>query len=171
MVPTAPEARDTQPGASSTIPSSDDRIPMTIRSPCSTFPTFCCSISTRPGSHGQLKPKGSVGPHPVTDLGRILQVLPGVGRGPGYQGLQLGDQGRGTVLRPALWIDALQSVHRQVVAAHAVEQHHIEGGRRGALLGETANVETVDVDVPVHDLVDRALVAVEGEDDLLVGGE
>src|SRR5215218_3447704 len=114
---------------------------------------------------------GSRGPHPVTDLGRVLQVLPGVGRGPGDRSLQLGDQGRGAVLRPAPRIDALQGVYREVVAAHAVQDNHVEGGCRGALLGEAANVEAVDVDVPVHDLVYRAPVAVEGEDDLLVSGE
>src|SRR5215218_11416474 len=114
---------------------------------------------------------GSRGPHPVTDLGRVLQVLPGVGRGPGDRSLQLGDKGWGAVLRPASRIYALQGLRGQVVAAHAVEDDHVEGGRRGALLGEAANVEAVDVDVPMHDLVDRALVAVEGEDDLLVCGE
>ncbi len=49
--------------------------------------------------------------------------------------------------------------------------HHLErrGGR--ALLVEAAHVEAVDVGVPVHDLVNRPLVAVEGEDDRLVRGE
>ena len=36
---------------------------------------------------------------------------------------------------------------------------------------EAAHVEAVDVDVAVHDFVERALVAVEGEDYRLVGGE
>jgi hypothetical protein len=53
----------------------------------------------------------------------------------------------------------------------AVLADHVEGGRRDALLGEAANLEAVDVDVPVHDLVDRSPVAVEGEGDLLVGDE
>src|SRR5215212_2483524 len=98
-------------------------------------------------------------------------MLPRIGRGSGDRSLQLGDQGRGTVLRPAPRIDGLQGIYRQVVAAHAVEDHHVEGGRRGALLFEAAHVEAVDVDVAVHDLVERAPVAVEGEDDLLDRGK
>jgi hypothetical protein len=74
-------------------------------------------------------------------------------------------------VRPTFRPDALQGLHRQVVAAHAVENYHIEWGRRGALLFEAANVEAVDFDVTVHDLVNRPLVAVEGEGDLLVDGE
>src|SRR5918993_1413456 len=46
-----------------------------------------------------------------------------------------------------------------------------QAGRRGALLVEAPDVEAIDVDVTVHDLVNRALVTVEGEDDLLVGGK
>src|SRR5215207_661692 len=171
MAPSAPEARDASPGTNSTIPDRDARLPRTIRTPCSSVPTFCSSISTRPGWRGRLSLEGSRGPHPLADLGRVLQVLPGVGRSPGDRSLQLGDQGRGAVLCPISRIDALQGVHRQVVAAHAVQDNHVEGGRRGALLREAPNVEAVDVDVPVDDLVYRAPVAVEGEDDLLIGGE
>src|SRR5918993_1230710 len=113
----------------------------------------------------------SRGPHPLADLRRVLEVLPRVSLGPGDRSLQFGNQGRSTVVRPTFRPDTLQGLHRQVVAAHAVENDHVEWGRRGALLVEAANVEAVDIDVPVHDLVNRALVTVEGEDDLLVGGE
>src|SRR5215211_271261 len=116
----------------------------------------------------QLSPGGSRGPHPLADLGRVLEMFPGVGLGSGDQDLKLGDQGRGAVVRPTVRTNAPEGLHRQVVAAHAVEDDHVEWGRGGALLGESPHVETVDIDVSVHDLVDRPPVAVEGEDDLLV---
>src|SRR5215211_1771594 len=112
---------------------------------------------------------GSRGPGPITYLEHILQVLLGVGRGPGDQRFALGDQGRGAVLPLAR--GAPQGLCGQVVAAHAVHDYHAERRRGGALLFEAAHVEAVDVDVAVHDLVERALVAVEGEDYRLVGGE
>src|SRR5215210_7068101 len=112
---------------------------------------------------------GSWGPGPVAYLGRVLEVLPRVGDGPCDRRLALGDQGRGAVLPLAR--GAPKRLCGQVVAAHAVQDHHVEGGRGGALLFEAAHVEAVDVDVAVHDLVERALVAVEGEDYRLVGGE
>src|SRR5215207_11594288 len=114
---------------------------------------------------------GSRRPHPVADFGRVLQVLSRVGPGPGDRSLQFGDQGWRAVLRPAFRTHTLQGVHSQVVAAHAVKDDHVERGRRRALLGEATHVEAVYIHVAVHDLVDCALVAVEGEDDLLVGGE
>src|SRR5215212_6056867 len=112
---------------------------------------------------------GSCSPGPVAYFGRVLEVLPRVGGGPCERRLALGDQGRGAVL--PLACTAPKHLCGQVVAAHAVENHHVERGRSGALLFETAHVEAVDVDVAVHDLVERALVAVEGEDYRLVGGE
>src|SRR5215211_981969 len=111
-----------------------------------------------------------LGPDPVANLGWVLEVLPRVSRGPGDQRFAPGDQGGRDAVLP-LARGALKRLCGQVVAAHAVEDHHVEGRRGGALLFEAAYVEAVDVDVAVHDLVERALVAVEGEDYRLVGGE
>src|SRR5215207_7384446 len=96
--PTAPEATDALPGIRSIIPDSEARLPKTVRTACSTVPTLRSSISTRPGRRELLRSEGSRGPHPLTNFGRVLWVLPGVGRGPGDQSLQVGDQGRGAVL-------------------------------------------------------------------------
>src|SRR5215203_7279020 len=84
---------------------------------------------------------GSCGPRPVAYLGRVLEVLPRVGGGPCDRRLALGDQGRGAVLPLAR--GAPKRLCGQVVAAHAVEDYHVEGGRRGALLFEAAHVEAV----------------------------
>src|SRR5205085_7648669 len=107
-------------------------------------------------------------PRPVADLGRVFQMLLGVRDGLLDQRFQLDDQPWG--LR-ADARRAAQRLARQVIAAHPVEHDHVEGGGRGALLGEAAHVEAFRVDAPMDDLVDRTLVAVEGEDNRLVGGE
>src|SRR5215216_2090601 len=116
---------------------------------------------------------GSRGPGPVAYLGRILEVLPRVGDGPCDRRLALGDQGRGAIPRARTrgFPGAPERLRRQVVAAHAVEDHHVERGRRSTLLGEAPDVEAVDVHVTVDDLVDGPLVAMEGEDDWLVSRE
>src|ERR671917_1360062 len=116
---------------------------------------------------------GSWCPGPIAYLGRVLEVLPRVGSGPCDRRLALGDQGRGAIpqARTRGGPGAPERLRRQVIAAHAVEDDHVERGRRGALLVETPDVEAVDVDVTVDDLVYGPLVAVEGEDDRLVRRE
>src|SRR5829696_5010292 len=143
----------------------------TAATPLERFDLFACTSCSfrRSGRLGRLRPEGSPGPHPLANLGRVLQVLPGVGRGPGDQTLKLGDQGWSAVLLLAR--GASQGLRGQVVAAHSIEDDHIEGCRGGALLFEAAHVEAVDVYVAVHDLVDRTLVAVKGEDYRLVSGK
>src|ERR671919_167331 len=112
---------------------------------------------------------GSWCPSPISYLGRVLEVLPRVGGGSCDRRLALGDQGRGAVL--PLVRGAPKHLCGQVVTAHAVEDHHVERGRRSTLLGEAPDVEAVDVHVTVDDLVDGPLVAMEGEDDWLVRRE
>ena len=46
-----------------------------------------------------------------------------------------------------------------------LQHDHVERRRGRALLVEAAHVEAVGVGPAVHELVDRARVAVEGEDD------
>ena len=65
----------------------------------------------------------------------------------------------------------MERLHRQVVAAHLVEDHHVERRRRGALFVVAANVESTGVRPAVDDLVERPRVAVEGEDDVGLVGE
>src|ERR671917_2592752 len=89
---------------------------------------------------------------------------PRVGGGPCDRRLALGDQGGGAIpqARTRDFPGAPERLRSQVVAAHAVEDDHVERGRRGALLVEAAHVEAVDVHVAVDDLVYSSLVAVEG---------
>ena len=56
-----------------------------------------------------------------------------------------------------------QRLDHQVVAAHLVEHHHVERCCGRALFGEAAHVEASRMGTPVHQLVDRARVAVEAE--------
>src|SRR5215207_859017 len=113
---------------------------------------------------------GSWCPGPIAYLGRILEVLPRVGGGSCDRRLALGNQCRGTIpgSQARGGPGAPERLRGQVVAAHAVEDDHVERGRRGALLVETPNVKAVDVHVTVDDLVDGPLVAMKGEDDRLV---
>ena len=98
---------------------------------------------------------GSRCPGPIAYLGRVLEVLPRVGGGPCDRRLALGDQGGGAIpqARTRGFPGAPERLRRQVIAAHAVEDDHVERGRRGALLVEAADVEAVDVHVAVDDLV------------------
>src|SRR5215203_3266750 len=116
---------------------------------------------------------GSWCPDPIAYLGRVLEVLPRVGGGSCDRRLALGDQGRGSSPQSrARGIPSTpERLRSQVVAAHAVEENHVERGRRGALLVKAADVEPVDVHVTVNDLVYGPLVAVEGEDDRFVRRE
>src|SRR5262249_26334882 len=107
----------------------------------------------------------SVGPHPVADLRWILQMLMGI---------------RHRLLDPCLtvsdqpWRARAQARHAtnrlrcQVEAAHCVEDNHLERRGGGALLVEAAHVDPIDIRVPMHDLVNRPLVAVERKDYWLV---
>jgi len=92
----------------------------------------------------------------------------GVRIGLGDPRLALRQQFRRAVVQARHAADRLRG---QVEAAHLIQHDHLErrGGR--ALLVEPAHVDSVDVRLPVHYLVDRPLVAVEGEHDRLVRGE
>ena len=71
----------------------------------------------------------------------------------------------------AVRLALLMRVHHQVVARRPVAHGHVERRGGGALLDEAADLEPVGVRAAVHQLVDRAGVAVEGEDHVDVVGE
>src|SRR5215210_6783988 len=106
-------------------------------------------------SSSKSLPAGSWCPGPIAYLGRVLEVLPRVGGRPCDRRLALRDQGGGAIPRARTrgFPGAPERLRGQVVAAHAVEDHHVERGRRGTLLVEAADVEPVDVHVAVDDLV------------------
>jgi len=58
-----------------------------------------------------------------------------------------------------------------VVPVDLVAHHHVERCGGGAEFTETAGAETVSVRTPVHQLMNRPGIAVEGEDDIDIGGE
>src|SRR5919204_3281100 len=120
------------------------------------------------GHPGQADARSASCPRPVADLRHVFQMLLRVRDGLLDQRFQLDDQPRDLRAEARC---AAQRLARQVIAAHPIEHDHVEGGGRGALLGEAAHVEALRVDTPMDDLVDRTLVAVEGEDNRLVGGE
>ena len=64
---------------------------------------------------------------------------------------------------------AVDHVAGEVEAVEVVEHHHVERRRRGALLLVAAHVEVVVVGPAVGEPVDQPGIAVEGEDDRLVG--
>src|SRR5258708_37346597 len=57
------------------------------------------------------------------------------------------------------------------MAVDAVEHYHVERRGRRALLAKAAHMEALGVRAAMDDLVDGALVAMEGEYDRLVGRE
>src|SRR5437868_8011407 len=67
--------------------------------------------------------------------------------------------------------DAVDDVDDQVVAVDVVEHRHVEGRGRGALLLVPAYMQVVVAVAAVGEAVDEPGVAVEVEDDRLVGGE
>ena len=87
---------------------------------------------------------------------------------PGQQYLALADQGERALPHPGR---AAEGLDAEVVPAHAVPDDHVERGRRGAFLDEASHVEPLGVGPAVDDLVDRALIAVEGEDHRRVAAE
>jgi hypothetical protein len=66
---------------------------------------------------------------------------------------------------------ATEGLHAQVVSAHAVPNDHVERCRRRPFFIEASHVEALRIGPPVHELMDRALVAVKGEDHLGVAPE
>src|SRR6185437_4876338 len=68
-------------------------------------------------------------------------------------------------------IGSSQGLHAQMYAAHLVANDHIEECGWRPLLDEAPHMEACRLRPPVEDRVDRALVAVEGKDDRLRGGE
>ena len=59
----------------------------------------------------------------------------------------------------------------QMIAAHLIEHHHIEGRGRGSLFDETAHVETRAHGAPMYDLMNGAWIAVVRKHHGLVLGE
>ena len=64
-----------------------------------------------------------------------------------------------------------QYLFSQVIAAHVIEDGHVERRCRRALLDEAPHVETLGMNAPVDDFMNCPLVAVEGENDRFVGCE
>src|SRR5580765_3726500 len=90
-------------------------------------------------------------PAPVADLGQILEMLADVA---GVQP-QLALPALETIA--ARGAQAWATTHRlggQMKPAHLVDDRHVEGRRRGALLDVAAHVEAVLVRSAVHQLMD-----------------
>src|SRR5262249_39239294 len=110
-------------------------------------------------------PAHSVGPHPVADLGWILQIVVG-------EGYRLVDPC--VTVRDQLWCALTQARHTtnrlrcQVEAAHLIQDDHLEWGRGGALLVVAAHMNAIDIGMSMHDLVNRPLIAVKGKNHGLV---
>src|SRR5579859_4496876 len=58
-----------------------------------------------------------------------------------------------------------------MIATHIVENHHIKGRGRSALLVEATYMETCRIGAAMHQLVNGTLIAMKGEDDGLIGRE
>src|SRR5439155_11765131 len=101
-----------------------------------------------------------IGPRPVAHLGQILEMLADIRPVSRQHGPALVDERRRA---PGHARPAPERLDTEVIAADAVPDDHVE--RRGGrpLLVESTHVETVRPRSPVHDLVDGALVTVEGE--------
>src|SRR2546428_3241460 len=117
---------------------------------------------------GEGAGRSHVAPHPIANFGHVLEVGAAVELVASQGGPALLDQCGGLGERPA---GATERFDAEVVATHAVQDHHVERRSRGALLVEPADVEPRGVRTAVDDLVDRPLVAVEREDDVDVAGE
>ena len=66
---------------------------------------------------------------------------------------------------------ALERQGGEVVAAHTVEDGHVKGRGRGALLAEPADMKAPGVTPAMEQLVQGPGVAVEGDHDLVVGAK
>src|SRR6266508_6943529 len=119
-------------------------------------------------NHSRGSVRLGIGPHPVADLWHVFQVLPRIRAGLGNPGGACGDQRGGAVAHARR---APQRLDTQMIAAHAVQHDHVEGRRGCPLLVEATYMKALRVRMPMHNLMDRALVAVEGEHDWSVGGE
>ena len=67
--------------------------------------------------------------------------------------------------------DARDSVQGQAEAIHAIEHGHVEGSGGGAFFDVAADVNVVVIAAAVSQAMNERGIAVEGEDDRLVGGE
>ena len=68
-------------------------------------------------------------------------------------------------------LDARDGVERELEAVDIVEHAHVEGRGGGAFFLVAADVKVVMIVAAIGEPVDDPGVAVEGEDDGLVGGE
>src|ERR1700730_698019 len=107
-------------------------------------------------------------PLPVADLGQIFAVLADI------ELVALADLvkalGGGVDQRPELG-DTADDVEDQLEAIHAIEDGHVEGSRGGSLLDVTADVDVVVITPAIGEAMDQRGIAVEGEQDGLVGSE
>src|SRR3974390_3108332 len=101
-----------------------------------------------------------IGPHPVPDLGLVLVVRERVRRRLGPAGLAFRHEGGRAVAEARRLADRLGS---EMEAAHLVQHDHLERRGRRPLLVEPADMDAVDVRLPVHRFRGGALVPMECE--------
>src|SRR6185503_7435233 len=106
------------------------------------------------------RPSG-LAPAPVPHLRHVLEVLADVTGMALEHGAAVRHEGGAPRRAPARPADRLEA---EIVAAHPVAYDHVEGRGRRALLVEAAHVEALGARAAVNELVDRTLIAVEGED-------
>ena len=106
-------------------------------------------------------------PFPVSNFGEVYAVLSDVLSMLDELILHLLDEVRAAVAKLREIIDRR---HDEVEAIQSVKDSHVEGRGDGALFDVAADVDVLVV-ASVSQLMDEAGIAVEGEDDGLVGGE
>src|SRR2546428_6451555 len=101
-----------------------------------------------------------IGPRPVAHLGQVFEMLADIRLVAREHVRALIDERRGA---PGHAGRAPERLDAEVVSTDSIADHHVEGGGGRALFVESTHVETVRPRSAVHDLVDGALIAVEGE--------